>query len=119
MSARNYPVSSPAPHRVNTLRTKHFRRRIEKPERLHGADGDAFESSASWKRRDTSKTRETFNLVFGDASEFEEGQVSMASPIGRALVGKGVGETTILKLPTMTRTLKIVDLKTIHETTGA
>jgi len=66
-----------------------------------------------------SKTRETYNLVFGDASEFEEGNVSMASPIGRALVGKGVGETTVLRLPAMTRTLKIVDLKTIHETSKA
>jgi transcription elongation factor GreA len=66
-----------------------------------------------------SKARETYNLVFGDAAEFEEGHVSMASPIGRALVGKGVGDTTILKLPTMTRTLKIVDLKTIHETSKA
>ena len=65
------------------------------------------------------KSRETYNLVFGDASEFEEGHVSMASPIGKALVGKGVGDTAVLKLPTMTRTLTIVDLKTIHETSKA
>jgi transcription elongation GreA/GreB family factor len=39
----------------------------------------------------------------------------MSSPIGRALVGRGVGETTILKLPSMVRHLRIVRLKTIHE----
>ena len=61
------------------------------------------------------RTTEVYQLVFGDAVEFEEGHVSMASPIGRALLGKGVGETAILKLPTITRHLKIVELMTIHE----
>ena len=65
------------------------------------------------------KARETYNLVFGDAEDFEEGQVTMSSPIGRALVGKAVGETTVLKLPAATRNLKIVELATIHETVSA
>jgi transcription elongation factor GreA len=60
-------------------------------------------------------TVETFNLVFGDSVELEEGQVSMASPIGRALVGKTVGDLALLKLPTLTRRLKITELQTIHE----
>jgi transcription elongation GreA/GreB family factor len=38
----------------------------------------------------------------------------MSSPIGRALVGKSVGELVMLKLPTVTRRLEIIDLKTIH-----
>ena len=59
---------------------------------------------------------ETYNLVFGDAMEFEDGHVSMASPIGRALVGKAVGDVVVLKLPTLTRKLKIKELATIHET---
>ena len=58
---------------------------------------------------------EEYHLVFGDASEFDEGHVSMASPIGKALVGKGVGDLTMLRLPTVTRQLKIVELVTIHE----
>jgi len=62
-------------------------------------------------------SRETYHLVFGDAVEFEEGHVTMASPIGRALLGKSVGETTQLRLPTMVRTLKVVDLTTIHGAT--
>jgi transcription elongation factor GreA len=57
---------------------------------------------------------ESYHLVFGDSVEFEEGQVTMSSPIGRALVGKGVGEQVMLKLPTLTRKLEIIDLKTIH-----
>ena len=59
--------------------------------------------------------RETYYLVFGDALEFEEGHVTMASPIGRALLGKGVGDVAFLKLPTMVRQLRVVELKTIHD----
>ena len=39
----------------------------------------------------------------------------MASPIGRALLGKAVGEVAFLKLPTTTRQLKVIELKTIHD----
>src|SRR6478752_7625188 len=46
-----------------------------------------------------SKARETYSLVFGDSVEYEEGHVSMSSVIGKALVGRAVGETVILKLP--------------------
>ena len=59
--------------------------------------------------------RETYYLVFGDALEFEEGHVTMSSPIGRALLGKAVGEVAYLRLPTMVRQLKVVELRTIHD----
>ncbi len=62
-----------------------------------------------------SGAKETYYLVFGDAVEFEEGHVTMASPIGRALLGKTIGEVAYLKLPTLTRQLKVVELRTIHE----
>ena len=58
---------------------------------------------------------ETYTLVFGDAIEYEDGQVTMSSPIGRSLLGKRVGEVALLKLPTMLRKLKIQSIKTIHE----
>jgi transcription elongation factor GreA len=64
-------------------------------------------------------SRETYHLVFGDALEFEEGHVTMASPIGRALLGKAIGEVVNLKLPTMTRQLKVVELRTIHDVSEA
>jgi transcription elongation factor GreA len=62
-----------------------------------------------------SSARETYYLVFGDAVEFEEGHVTMASPIGKSLLGKAVGEVAFLKLPAGMRQLKVVDLKTIHD----
>ena len=62
----------------------------------------------------TTGVEESYHLVFGDSVEFEEGQVTMSSPIGRALVGKAVGELVMLRLPSVTRRLEIIDLKTIH-----
>ena len=59
--------------------------------------------------------RETYSLVFGDSVELEDGQCSMSSPIGKALVGKGLGETAVIKLPAATRRLTIVELRTIHD----
>jgi transcription elongation factor GreA len=63
----------------------------------------------------TTGLKETYHLVFGDSVEFEEGHVTMSSPIGRALLGKSVGEVAFLKLPTMLRKLEITKLRTIHE----
>jgi transcription elongation factor GreA len=57
---------------------------------------------------------EVYHLVFGDALEYEEGHVTMSSVIGRALQGKGVGDVVVLRLPTSTRQLRIVELQTIH-----
>ncbi|HJU75477.1 MAG TPA: GreA/GreB family elongation factor [Gemmatimonadaceae bacterium] len=62
------------------------------------------------------RTLETYHLVFGDSEDFEEGHVTMASPIGRALTGKSVGEQVILKLPARTRRMRVVELVTIHAT---
>ena len=59
--------------------------------------------------------RETYYLVFGDSVDFEEGHVTMSSPIGRALLGKAVGEIAYLRLPTMVRQLRVVELRTIHD----
>lgn len=63
----------------------------------------------------TTNEREVYHLVFGDAVEFEDGHVTMSSPIGRTLLGKKVGEAFVLRLPTITRQLRIVELLTIHD----
>ncbi|MEO6445274.1 MAG: GreA/GreB family elongation factor, partial [Gemmatimonadaceae bacterium] len=63
--------------------------------------------------QDTS-ARESYTLVFGDSEDFDEGHVTMSSPIGRALINKSVGEVAFLKLPGATRKLKILELVTIH-----
>jgi transcription elongation factor GreA len=59
--------------------------------------------------------KETYELVIGDSDEFIDGQVTMSSPIGRALQDKALGDEVLLKLPARTRRLKIVELVTIHD----
>lgn len=65
-----------------------------------------------------SKERESYQVIFGDAEEFDDGQVTISSPIGRALLGKKVGEVAVLKLPARMRKLKVVELMTIHDELG-
>lgn len=62
-----------------------------------------------------SKVRETYHLVFGDSVEFEDGHVTMSSPIGRAMLNKTKGDVVLLKLPARTRKMLIIDVVTIHE----
>ena len=61
------------------------------------------------------KIKEDYHLIFGDAEDFDDGQVTMSSPIGRALLGKKVGEIAVLKLPAGIRKLKVTKLVTIHD----
>lgn len=63
----------------------------------------------------TSKVNETYHLIFGDSVEFEDGQVTMSSPIGRALLNKQVGDLVVLKLPAMVRRMTVIELVTIHQ----
>ncbi len=62
-----------------------------------------------------SKERETYHLVFGDSVEFEDGHVTMSSPIGRAMLNRVKGDVVLLKLPARTRKMLIIDVVTIHE----
>jgi transcription elongation factor GreA len=61
------------------------------------------------------KSKESYFIVFGDSDNFDEGHVTLASPIGRALIGKSVGDSVLLKLPAKTRRLRILELRTIHD----
>jgi transcription elongation factor GreA len=61
------------------------------------------------------KETETYNLVFGDYIDLDSGQVSLASPLGRNLLGKQVGDEVSLQLPRGERKLKIVELTTLGE----
>ena|SRR5688572_10567453 len=61
------------------------------------------------------RARDVYHMVFGDAIELEDGHVTMSSPIGRALLGKAVGDHIVLRLPAVTRKLKLIELQTIHD----
>lgn len=62
-----------------------------------------------------SKTKETFELVIPDAMDVERGHISVASPLGRALLDQKVGATVEVRLPGGVRKLTIKKLATMHE----
>lgn len=61
------------------------------------------------------KARETYELVIPDAMDFDGNQISVASPLGRGLLNKQVGEVAMVQLPSGTRKLKVVQLVTFHQ----
>jgi len=62
------------------------------------------------------KTTENFELVIPDTMNFDDPtQISIASPLGRAMVEKKVGDTVVVQLPGGTRKLRILKLVTFHQ----
>ena len=65
---------------------------------------------------DSSKEEElVYKLVTSEESDVAKGLISTTSPIGRALLGKKEGDTTIVVTPNGKRELEILKLVTIHD----
>jgi transcription elongation factor GreA len=56
-----------------------------------------------------------YNVVFGDYIDLESNQISMASPIGQALLGKQLGDEVVVRLPRGDRTYKVMELVTLPQ----
>ncbi|HYK83020.1 MAG TPA: GreA/GreB family elongation factor [Gemmatimonadales bacterium] len=105
-----------------TSRLSHLRLRLSKLSSVRESDIPrdrvGFGSRVTVQDLDTKK-RETYTLTLG---EFIEGDddgdaipVSLASPLGKALLGATVRQTVTIALPMGTRRLKVVALATIHD----
>ena len=57
----------------------------------------------------------TYQLVMPEDADPERGWISTASPIGRSLVGKEVGDQVNVPTPAGTRQFEIIKLVTIHD----
>jgi transcription elongation factor GreA len=65
---------------------------------------------------DTKREEEiTYNLVTSEEADAANGKISTTSPIGRALLGKEVGDTARVQSPGGTKELEILKLTTIHD----
>jgi transcription elongation factor GreA len=62
---------------------------------------------------------DTYIVVLAEMMDIDAGHISLASPLGRTLSGGQVGDELSLRLPTMTRQLRIVELVTIHQAADA
>jgi transcription elongation factor GreA len=71
------------------------------------------------KLRDVQNSQEiTYSLVFGDYIDLDSDQISMASPIGSALIGKQLNDEVVVRLPRGDRTYRIVELTTLPQMIG-
>jgi transcription elongation factor GreA len=57
----------------------------------------------------------TYELVIPELSDLEKGLISIASPIGRGLIGKKNGETVAIEIPSGKKRFEIITIKTIHD----
>jgi transcription elongation factor GreA len=65
---------------------------------------------------DSSKEEEIkYQLVTSEESDVAKGLISTTSPIGRALLGKQVGDTAMVVTPNGKRELEVLKLLTIHD----
>src|SRR5512146_2946524 len=64
---------------------------------------------------DSTKDEEIeYKLVTSEESDVSKGLISTTSPIGRAIMGKKVGDTTTVVTPNGNRELEILKLTTNH-----
>ena len=65
---------------------------------------------------DLAKNEEiTYTLVTSEETDAAKGKISTGSPIGRGLLGKGVGDVVKIQIPGGVREMEVVKLTTIHD----
>jgi transcription elongation factor GreA len=63
----------------------------------------------------TKETEIEYRLVTSEETDVNQGLISTTSPIGRALLGKKVGDTATVVTPMGKRELEVLSLTTIHD----
>jgi len=56
----------------------------------------------------------TYKLLTSEEADITKGRISTSSPIGKGLLGKGVGDVVKIQIPGGTREMEILKLTTIH-----
>ena len=64
---------------------------------------------------DDAGTSITYVIVFPEEVDAAKGQISLSSPLGRALMSKAVGDEIEVQTPSGKRTYQIVELATLHD----
>ena len=65
--------------------------------------------------KDPSGALTIYQLVMPEDADVEQGMISTASPIGRALLNKEEGDEAIVTTPNGSRRFEVVKLQTIHD----
>lgn len=80
-----------------------------------GQDGDLVRFGARVTVMDCDGDERTYLICGVDEAEPETGCISWVSPIARALLGAGVGDDVMLRLPRGEQSLEIVDIEYVAE----
>jgi transcription elongation factor GreA len=74
-----------------------------------GGDRVVFGATVQVREADTDEEKE-FRLVGADEADPQKGWISIQSPVGRALVGRQIGDTVEVRVPRGTLTYEIVSV---------
>ena len=77
-------------------------------------DRSGLGSSLKLKDLDSGELAE-YHLVFPEEVNPDEGKISIASPVGRSLVGKQVGDELTISLPDSKTEYEVLKVITIHD----
>src|SRR5512142_1975691 len=83
---------------------------------LNNSPRDRAALGSPIKVYDSTKDEEIeYKLVTSEESDVTKGLISTTSPIGRALMGKKVGDTALVVTPSGKRELEVLKLVTMHD----
>ena len=102
-----------------SARLTHLRQRLAKINSIDlskiPADSAGLGSKVVVEDQATRK-KESYELVVPDSMNFDDPtHISIASPLGRAMVEKKVGDLIVVQLPGGIRKLKLLELQTFHQ----
>lgn len=94
--------------RIKELEVKIALAEVIDPSSLSG-DRVVFGATVTVEDTDSGEAS-TYMIVGADESDIKGGLISVTAPVARALIGKSVGDTTIVRTPGGERELEITDL---------
>lgn len=95
--------------RINELRDKLSRAQVIDPSKINHTKV-AFGAKVTVMDLDTD-AEQVFTLVGSEEADAKQGKISMSSPVGRALMGKEVGDVAVIKAPAKTIEYEITDIR--------
>ncbi len=94
--------------RIQELQAKLSRAQVIDPTKINH-DKVAFGAKVRVLDLETEEEKE-FHLVGPDEADVKNGKISITSPVGKALIGKEVGEEVIIKAPAKTFNYEIISI---------
>ncbi len=67
---------------------------------------------------DKTESEITYDLVLPDDGDVAQGRISIASPIGKGLMGHRDGDEVTIRIPSGTKEYEIVKFQTVHDLDG-